>query len=59
MRRLNQEAVATLAQPDARDKLFKAGLLTVGSTPEELGAKVKSEMARLGKVIKAAGIRAN
>jgi tripartite-type tricarboxylate transporter receptor subunit TctC len=59
VRRINQEAVATLGQPDVREKLFKAGLQTVGSSPEELGEKVKSEMARLGKVIKAAGIRAN
>jgi len=29
---------------------------SLGSTPEELAATVKSEMARLGKVIKAAGI---
>lgn len=48
-----------LNQPDVKEKLFKAGLQTVGSSPEELAAKVKSEMARLGKVINLAGIRAD
>jgi tripartite-type tricarboxylate transporter receptor subunit TctC len=30
---------------------------TVGSSPEKLAATIKSEMARMGKVIKEAGIR--
>lgn len=30
---------------------------TLGSTPQELGTALKSEMARMGKVIKAVGIR--
>jgi len=30
---------------------------TVGGSPEQLAATVKSEMARMGKVIRDAGIR--
>jgi tripartite-type tricarboxylate transporter receptor subunit TctC len=30
---------------------------TVGGSPEQLGAKVKSEMTRMEKVIQAAGIK--
>ena len=56
--RLNQETVRYLNQADVKERFFSAGLEAVGSTPEELAAKMKSEMARLGKVIKDAGIRA-
>lgn len=38
-------------------ELFKSMVESLGSTPEELAACVKSEMDRLGKVIAAAGIR--
>jgi tripartite-type tricarboxylate transporter receptor subunit TctC len=54
--RLNREIVTFLRRPDTKEKFFAAGVETLGSTPDELGATVKSEMARLGKVIKAAGI---
>ena len=57
--RLNQEIVRVLKTPEAKDRLFNAGLEAVGSSPEELAAFVKSEMSRLGKVIKDAGIKAN
>ena len=55
--RLNQEIVRCLDRTDVREKFLKAGLETVGSSPQEFGAKIKSEITRLGKVIKDAGIR--
>ena len=36
----------------------KLGMETVGGSPEQLGAKGKSEMTRMEKVIQAAGIKA-
>ena len=54
--RLNQEIVPFLKRADVRDKFFAAGMEPLGSAPEALAATVKSEMNRLGKVIKAAGI---
>jgi tripartite-type tricarboxylate transporter receptor subunit TctC len=54
--RLNQEIVPFLQRPDVREKFLAAGMEPLGSTPEALAATVKSEMDRLGKVIKAAGI---
>ena len=56
--RLNQEMVRVLAMPDAKEKFSNAGIETVGSTPAQLAATMKSDMARLGSMIKAAGIRA-
>ncbi len=56
--RLNQEIVKALRKSDIRERLFNAGVEAVGGTPAQLAASVKSEMARLSKVIKDAGIRA-
>lgn len=56
--RLNQEIVRVLNQADVKEKFFNAGAETIGSSPEKFAARVKSEMARLGKVIKDAGIHA-
>ena len=55
--RLNQEIVRYLARADVKEKFFAAGVETIGSSPEELAAAMKSEMARMGKVIKDNSIR--
>ncbi len=55
--RLNQAIVQVLHRSDIKEKFFNAGAEIVASTPEQLAATVKAEMARLGKVIKDAGIR--
>ena len=57
IRRLNQEIVRVLNRADVKEKLFNTGVEVVASTPEQFGAAVKSEMDRMGKVIKDAGIR--
>ncbi len=56
--RLNQEMVRVLAMAEVKEKFNHAGIETVGSTPAQLAATMNSDMARLGKMIKAAGIRA-
>ena len=55
--RLNQEIVRVLNTADVKEKFFNAGVEAVGSSPEEFAATIKSEMARVGKVIKDAGIK--
>jgi tripartite-type tricarboxylate transporter receptor subunit TctC len=57
VKRLNEEIVRVLKRPDVKEKFFNAGIEAVGSSPEELAALIQSEMARMGKVIKDAGIR--
>lgn len=57
--RLNQEIVKILNRPGVKDKFHASGIETVGDSPEALAALIKSEIDRMGKVIKAAGIRAN
>ena len=54
--RLNQEITKVLIRPESKGFLANVGQEFVGSSPEELAAKVKSEMAKWGKLIKDAGI---
>jgi tripartite-type tricarboxylate transporter receptor subunit TctC len=58
IKRLNQEIVRILNRAEVKEKFSNAGIEVVGSSPEELSAMIKSETARLGKVIKDVGIRA-
>ena len=43
--------------PHIKQRFFTSGVETVGSAPEEFAAVIKSEMARLGKMIKEIGIK--
>ena len=55
--RLNQEIVRVLKQADVSETFLRIGVEPVGSSPKEFAAAMKSEMTRLGKVIRDAGIR--
>jgi tripartite-type tricarboxylate transporter receptor subunit TctC len=57
VRRLHRETVSLLHHRDVKERFFNVGVETVAGTPEQLAASVKSEMTRLGKVIKDAGLR--
>jgi tripartite-type tricarboxylate transporter receptor subunit TctC len=57
LQKLNQGLVHVLNGAEIKEKFFELGIETVGSTPEQLAAAMKSEMTRMGKVIKDAGIR--
>ena len=54
--KINTEMRAALASAEFRKTLETLSLLPVSSTPDEMGARVKSELARWTKVIKDAGI---
>ena len=47
-----------LGRTEVKERFFNSGLEVVGSSPQALATKIKSEMASMGKVIKDAGIRA-
>jgi tripartite-type tricarboxylate transporter receptor subunit TctC len=57
--KLNADIVAILKQPDVRERLSREGADPVGSTPQELGAYMKAEIAKWSKVVKAANVKAN
>jgi tripartite-type tricarboxylate transporter receptor subunit TctC len=52
------EALKVLNDVDTRAKLAQLGLDPVGTTPAELGATIKSDVAKWAKVIRDAGIKA-
>jgi len=54
---LNREIVKSLAAPDMKERQATLGNDPVGSTAEEFGARIRSEVSIWGKVIQAANIR--
>ena len=57
--RLNAELVKIMRAPDVVERFAGLGVESLSSTPEELTALVKAEIASFGKLIKAAGIKAD
>ncbi len=55
--RLNQETVRVLNRANVKEKFLNVGVEVVGSSPQEFAATIRSEMARMGKVIRDAAIR--
>ena len=57
--RLNQTMLQFIGRADIKTRFLEAGSEPVGSSPAQLAAEMQSEMAKWGKVIKDAGIRAD
>ena len=55
--RLHAETVRAINAPDVREKLQGLGADPVGNTPEQYAAFMENEIAKWGRVIKAAGIK--
>ena len=58
VRAVNREAVAALNAPDIKERFNALGFVTIGNTPEQFAAVIKSEIAKFRKVIADSGIRA-
>jgi tripartite-type tricarboxylate transporter receptor subunit TctC len=56
--KLHADITRALAAPDVRDKLIPLGFDLVGGTPDAMATLIRADIARFGKLIKAAGIRA-
>ena len=56
--RLSREMVRVLNQPDVKERFLGTGQETIAdSSPEHFAATIKSDLAKMGKVIKDAGIK--
>lgn len=55
--KMNQMVVKALQEGKVRELMAKVGLEPVGSTPEELGALVKREIAKFSEVIRKGNIK--
>jgi tripartite-type tricarboxylate transporter receptor subunit TctC len=54
--RLNREIVAVLSRPDVKERFLAAGVETVGNSPQDFAAKIRKDMAELGKVLRNSAI---
>jgi tripartite-type tricarboxylate transporter receptor subunit TctC len=54
--KIQAELVKVVAMLDVKERMFGLGMEVEGSTPEQLGTLVKSDIAKWGKVIKEAGV---
>jgi tripartite-type tricarboxylate transporter receptor subunit TctC len=57
LKKLADEVVRALRQPDVKERLAAQGVDAVGTTPEELAAIIKENIAKYAKLVKAADIR--
>jgi tripartite-type tricarboxylate transporter receptor subunit TctC len=57
VKRLHKEALAAVQMPDVREMMGRQGQEVVTSTPAELSALIKRELAANGEIIKKMGIR--
>jgi tripartite-type tricarboxylate transporter receptor subunit TctC len=55
--RINRDTVEALSLPDVKERLSVLGFEPVVSTPAVFGARIKSEIAKWDKVVRAAHIR--
>jgi tripartite-type tricarboxylate transporter receptor subunit TctC len=56
--RLNQAVHKVVASPDVRTNMQNSGVEAVASTPAQLDERVRSDIAKWGKIIRDAGIKA-
>ena len=56
---LSKEVARGLALPDVKERMLNQGVSPKSSTPEQFDAFIRSEIEKLGKVIRASGARIN
>jgi tripartite-type tricarboxylate transporter receptor subunit TctC len=57
VRRLHQDIVKVLAQPDVRARFSELGMEPVGNSPQELAGIIQSDLVKWARVIKDSGAR--
>jgi tripartite-type tricarboxylate transporter receptor subunit TctC len=57
--RLNREFAAVLQLPDIQEKHASVGAIIIGGTPEQFRDYLNAELAKFGKLIKEAGLKAD
>ena len=56
--KLNRELNAVLSSPEIVEKLATLGIVATPGTPEQLAEQIRTDLAKYGKVVKAANIKA-
>ena len=55
---MGAEVAKVLASPDVKERLDAAGFESIGNTPDQFAAYIRSEIDKWAKVVKASGVRA-
>jgi tripartite-type tricarboxylate transporter receptor subunit TctC len=56
--RLHAESVKLIRLPDVKDRLDTAGFETIGTTPDQFGSYMRTEIDKWAKVVRASGAKA-
>jgi len=56
--KINADIAKALASPDVKDRITAQGFDIIASSPDQFSAQIKAEIEKWGKVIRAAGIKA-
>ena len=54
---LQKEIAKAVAQPDVKEKLAALGFVAVANTPGEFATRIKAEIEKWGKIVRAAKLR--
>ena len=57
--RLHGESIKAVKRQDVKDRLYAADLEPIGTTPEQFGMHIRTEIAKWGQVVKMSGARAD
>jgi len=57
--KINAAIVNGLKTTDVRQRFGELGYETIGDTPEQFAATIRNDIEKFGRVIRAAGIRAD
>ena len=55
--KLNAETLKILATQEVKDRLLSQGGVAAGVTPEQLAERIKADIAKWGKVARAANVK--
>ena len=55
--KVNAEVMKALATQEVKDRLLAQGGVAAGGTPEQLAERIKADIAKWGKVARAAGVK--
>ena len=57
VKKIHDDSVAVIKRPDFLERLDRDGIEPVANTPEQFAAQIKADIAKMGKIVQAAGAK--